>query len=163
MRRTTFVVGVHPARLPLPPQDLGITIFTVSHRAALKRHHDFLLQLDGRGDWTFQQIDHEEAGNLSFCSSPMPSPSKTAAKAGKAVKSLVMEPTLNGTHDPTLNGTHGGPKDGPHGGAENGTAHMNGNGLPCAEKPKQAAKGKGPMAPKPATPLQNGAGANGHA
>jgi len=40
-------------------KDLGITIFTVSHRLALQRHHDFLLQLDGRGHWTFTAIKHD--------------------------------------------------------------------------------------------------------
>merc|ERR1711976_533071 len=39
-------------------KDLGITIFTVSHRAALKRHHDHVLSFDGRGKWDFRAINH---------------------------------------------------------------------------------------------------------
>lgn len=35
-------------------RDLGITIFTVSHRASLMRHHDYVLRLDGHGGWTFE-------------------------------------------------------------------------------------------------------------
>ena len=30
---------------------MGITLFTVSHRKALAKHHDFILNFDGRGGW----------------------------------------------------------------------------------------------------------------
>ena len=35
---------------------IGITLFTVSHRAPLKRHHDTLLNFDGRGKWSIEPI-----------------------------------------------------------------------------------------------------------
>jgi len=35
---------------------LGITIFTVSHRAALKRHHEWVLRFDGTGKWEWEPI-----------------------------------------------------------------------------------------------------------
>eukprot|EP01006_Ploeotia_vitrea_P058788 TRINITY_DN70227_c0_g1_i1.p1 TRINITY_DN70227_c0_g1~~TRINITY_DN70227_c0_g1_i1.p1 ORF type:complete len:641 (-),score=66.41 TRINITY_DN70227_c0_g1_i1:125-2047(-) len=38
-------------------RDLGITIFTVSHRPSLQRHHNYLLHFDGRGSWSFTAID----------------------------------------------------------------------------------------------------------
>eukprot|EP01012_Entosiphon_sulcatum_P066473 TRINITY_DN95737_c0_g1_i1.p1 TRINITY_DN95737_c0_g1~~TRINITY_DN95737_c0_g1_i1.p1 ORF type:complete len:698 (+),score=116.21 TRINITY_DN95737_c0_g1_i1:47-2140(+) len=41
-------------------KDLGITIFTVSHRASLQRHHDFVLALDGRGHWTWSEVSRAE-------------------------------------------------------------------------------------------------------
>lgn len=34
----------------------GITIFTVSHRKSLARHHDHVLAFDGRGSYTFKQL-----------------------------------------------------------------------------------------------------------
>lgn len=30
---------------------MGITLFTVSHRKTLAKHHDFILNFDGRGGW----------------------------------------------------------------------------------------------------------------
>jgi len=38
-------------------RDLGITIFTVSHRASLMRHHETVLRLDGRGGWELSKRD----------------------------------------------------------------------------------------------------------
>jgi len=36
---------------------LGITLFTVSHRESLKRHHKFVLFLEGdEGKWSFTDI-----------------------------------------------------------------------------------------------------------
>jgi len=40
-------------------KDLGITLFTVSHRQSLFKHHDFQLKFDGLGNWTFFEIDHK--------------------------------------------------------------------------------------------------------
>lgn len=38
---------------------LGITIFSVSHRPALVKHHEFQLHFEGRdGKWEFTEIDH---------------------------------------------------------------------------------------------------------
>eukprot|EP00668_Euglena_longa_P023354 GGOE01029180.1.p1 GENE.GGOE01029180.1~~GGOE01029180.1.p1 ORF type:complete len:803 (-),score=261.11 GGOE01029180.1:1043-3451(-) len=54
---------------------LGITIFTVSHRSALQRHHDFVLQLDGRGSWTFQRVAHRD-GSPSL--QPLPAPHRSS-------------------------------------------------------------------------------------
>eukprot|EP01012_Entosiphon_sulcatum_P020984 TRINITY_DN2580_c0_g1_i1.p1 TRINITY_DN2580_c0_g1~~TRINITY_DN2580_c0_g1_i1.p1 ORF type:complete len:727 (-),score=112.11 TRINITY_DN2580_c0_g1_i1:15-2195(-) len=41
-------------------KELGITIFTVSHRPALRKHHQFILAFDGRGSWSWTKIDHSE-------------------------------------------------------------------------------------------------------
>lgn len=35
----------------------GITLFTVSHRKSLWKHHEFFLQFDGRGSYEFGRID----------------------------------------------------------------------------------------------------------
>lgn len=40
-------------------RDLGITIFTVSHRASLMRHHGHVLRLDGRGGWKFEKVEQK--------------------------------------------------------------------------------------------------------
>lgn len=37
-------------------KELGITIFTVSHRKNLARHHEKLLNFDGRGGWQWKEI-----------------------------------------------------------------------------------------------------------
>ena len=37
----------------------GITLFTVSHRKSLWRHHDFYLHMDGRGAYDFKPIDED--------------------------------------------------------------------------------------------------------
>lgn len=36
--------------------ELDITLFTVSHRKSLWKHHDFSLQMDGRGSYKFDRI-----------------------------------------------------------------------------------------------------------
>lgn len=38
-------------------KELGITIFTVSHRKNLARHHEKLLNFDGRGGWSLTSVD----------------------------------------------------------------------------------------------------------
>ncbi|XP_022907488.2 ATP-binding cassette sub-family D member 3 [Onthophagus taurus] len=38
-------------------REVGITLFTVSHRKSLWQHHEHVLYLDGRGDYTFKPID----------------------------------------------------------------------------------------------------------
>lgn len=40
-------------------KSVGITLFTVSHRKSLWKHHDFYLQMDGRGGFDFQPIDSD--------------------------------------------------------------------------------------------------------
>lgn len=40
--------------------ELGITIFTVSHRKALARHHKMILHLDGRGGYKFYKREEKE-------------------------------------------------------------------------------------------------------
>uniref|UniRef100_A0A914H5Y9 ABC transporter domain-containing protein n=1 Tax=Globodera rostochiensis TaxID=31243 RepID=A0A914H5Y9_GLORO len=39
--------------------ELGITLFTVSHRKSLWKHHDFSLHMDGRGHYEFKRINHD--------------------------------------------------------------------------------------------------------
>lgn len=38
-------------------KETGISLFTVSHRRSLWKHHDHYLQMDGRGSYTFEEID----------------------------------------------------------------------------------------------------------
>lgn len=38
-------------------REVGITLFTVSHRKSLWKHHDYYLKFDGRGDYEFSSID----------------------------------------------------------------------------------------------------------
>ena len=38
-------------------RELGITLFTVSHRKSLWVHHDYFLQMDGRGTYVYDKID----------------------------------------------------------------------------------------------------------
>jgi ATP-binding cassette subfamily D (ALD) protein 3 len=37
----------------------GITLITVSHRATLLKHHDFVLNIDEEGGWTFSKVDKD--------------------------------------------------------------------------------------------------------
>ncbi|CAH2015661.1 unnamed protein product [Acanthoscelides obtectus] len=38
-------------------RDVGITLLTVSHRKSLWQHHEYVLYLDGRGDYTFKPME----------------------------------------------------------------------------------------------------------
>ncbi|NWQ73090.1 ABCD3 protein, partial [Columbina picui] len=38
---------------------VGITLFTVSHRKSLWKHHDFYLHMDGRGNYEFKKITED--------------------------------------------------------------------------------------------------------
>ncbi|KAK6624683.1 ATP-binding cassette sub- D member 3 [Polyplax serrata] len=38
-------------------REAGITLFTVSHRRSLWKHHNYYLQMDGRGSYEFKPID----------------------------------------------------------------------------------------------------------
>ena len=38
----------------------GITLFTVSHRKSLWKHHEYVLQFDGRGHYDFKPIEESE-------------------------------------------------------------------------------------------------------
>lgn len=40
-------------------REVGITLFTVSHRRSLWKHHDNVLQFDGRGEYEFKPITEE--------------------------------------------------------------------------------------------------------
>ncbi|XP_059052314.1 ATP-binding cassette sub-family D member 3 [Achroia grisella] len=40
-------------------REMGISLFTVSHRKSLWKHHDHYLQMDGRGGYVFETIDSE--------------------------------------------------------------------------------------------------------
>ncbi|GLH00676.1 ATP-binding cassette sub-family D member 3-like protein [Gryllus bimaculatus] len=46
-------------------REVGITLFTVSHRRSLWKHHEYYLQMDGRGTFEFKPIetDTEEFGS----------------------------------------------------------------------------------------------------
>lgn len=38
-------------------REIGITLFTVSHRKSLWRHHEYVLAFDGRGNYSYSPID----------------------------------------------------------------------------------------------------------
>ncbi|KAM3578263.1 ATP-binding cassette sub- D member 3 [Umbelopsis sp. WA50703] len=42
-----------------------ITLFTVSHRTSLLRHHEYLLRFDGEGHYEFRELDPEDT-NAAF-------------------------------------------------------------------------------------------------
>lgn len=42
------------------PHPQGITLFTVSHRKSLWKHHEYVLQFDGRGLVEFKEIKDSE-------------------------------------------------------------------------------------------------------
>ena len=41
---------------------LGITLFSVSHRKSLWRHHEYLLRYDGQGSYEFRPMTPEDTG-----------------------------------------------------------------------------------------------------
>ena len=41
-------------------RELGITLFTISHRASLFKFHDYYLKFDGEGRYTFDKLKREE-------------------------------------------------------------------------------------------------------
>uniref|UniRef100_A0A7S3J1J8 ABC transporter domain-containing protein n=1 Tax=Euplotes harpa TaxID=151035 RepID=A0A7S3J1J8_9SPIT len=44
----------------------GITIITVSHRPSLWKHHDYLLQFDGEGGYSFGKIELSKKNNAEY-------------------------------------------------------------------------------------------------
>lgn len=42
-------------------RELGITLFTVSHRKSLWTYHEYVLQFDGRGSYDFKEIKDQES------------------------------------------------------------------------------------------------------
>ncbi|KAG0173816.1 ATP-binding cassette sub- D member 3 [Apophysomyces sp. BC1034] len=42
-------------------REVGITLFTVSHRTSLVRHHEYLLRFDGEGHYEFREMDPEDS------------------------------------------------------------------------------------------------------
>ncbi|CAO3669090.1 unnamed protein product [Umbelopsis vinacea] len=46
-------------------REAGITLFTVSHRTSLLRHHEYLLRFDGEGHYEFKELDTEDT-NAAF-------------------------------------------------------------------------------------------------
>jgi len=37
-------------------KELGITLFTVSHRLSLFKYHEYILRFDGKGEWKFEKF-----------------------------------------------------------------------------------------------------------
>jgi len=65
---------------------LGITIFTVSHRALLQQYHEFQLRLDGHGNWAFltrEAVTNEQVTAAAALTSVAPRAAglKTSASA----------------------------------------------------------------------------------
>lgn len=44
----------------------GITVITVSHRPSLWKHHEYLLQIDGEGGYSFGKLDISKRNNLEY-------------------------------------------------------------------------------------------------
>ncbi|KAF9973410.1 ATP-binding cassette sub- D member 3 [Actinomortierella ambigua] len=45
---------------------VGITLFTVSHRSSLIRHHEYLLRFDGEGHYQFRKLGNEDLQAAAF-------------------------------------------------------------------------------------------------
>ncbi|KAF9165294.1 ATP-binding cassette sub- D member 3 [Actinomortierella ambigua] len=45
---------------------VGITLFTVSHRSSLIRHHEYLLRFDGEGHYQFRKLGSEDLQAAAF-------------------------------------------------------------------------------------------------
>lgn len=45
-------------------KEIGITLFTVSHRPSLFPYHDYLLRFDGQGHYDFEELDHSDPNPL---------------------------------------------------------------------------------------------------
>jgi ATP-binding cassette subfamily D (ALD) protein 3 len=41
-------------------RELGVTLFTISHRASLFKFHEYYLKFDGQGGYTFERLKKEE-------------------------------------------------------------------------------------------------------
>lgn len=41
-------------------RELGITLFTISHRASLFKFHEYYLKFDGQGGYTFEKLKKED-------------------------------------------------------------------------------------------------------
>jgi ATP-binding cassette subfamily D (ALD) protein 3 len=42
-------------------KELGISLITVSHRPTLWKYHEYLLRMDGEGDWSFESLENNPA------------------------------------------------------------------------------------------------------
>lgn len=47
------------AELYLKAKALGITLFTVSHRASLFKYHEYMIKFDGHGHYEIIKLVHE--------------------------------------------------------------------------------------------------------
>ncbi len=47
-------------------RELNITLFTVSHRQSLLKHHDFVLMMDGRGSYEYRALTQKELEGEAF-------------------------------------------------------------------------------------------------
>jgi ATP-binding cassette subfamily D (ALD) protein 3 len=45
---------------------LGITLFTVSHRESLFKHHEYLLRFDGEGGYWYGKMEDTGEGAFGF-------------------------------------------------------------------------------------------------
>ncbi|KAI9219860.1 ABC transporter transmembrane region 2-domain-containing protein [Blastocladiella britannica] len=46
-------------------RDLGISLFTVSHRTSLQKFHEFVLKFDGEGGYSFEKMVHHADGSTT--------------------------------------------------------------------------------------------------
>ena len=44
-------------------REMGITLFTVSHRTSLFKYHEFLLKFDGEGGYEFRPLAEDDSAS----------------------------------------------------------------------------------------------------
>lgn len=54
-------------------RELGITLFTVSHRPSLFVHHEYLLRFDGHGNYEFGPLNQQSTDPFAFAGKPQDS------------------------------------------------------------------------------------------
>lgn len=47
------------AELYLKAKELGITLFTVSHRSSLFKYHEYMISFDGSGNYEVKELKHD--------------------------------------------------------------------------------------------------------
>lgn len=46
-------------------RELGVTLFTISHRQSLFKFHNYYLKFDGQGGYTFEELRHDDMNKSS--------------------------------------------------------------------------------------------------
>lgn len=87
-------------------RELGITLFTVSHRPSLVPFHEYLLRFDGQGHYEFVKLSHDEGGGpFAFAASNSGGKqqiSTVIGSHGSEEDDLAVSSGLNGDKSPHL-------------------------------------------------------------